>query len=304
MQQNMFVLTLLLVCLFAVCAQAQDFSKVAIKATKVAGNIYMLEGAGGNIGVSVGADGILIVDDQFAPLAEKIRAALKSLGDGKLKFVLNTHYHGDHTGSNVVFGPEAPIIAQTNVRKRLATEQNVLGEKVPPSPKEALPVVTFEQAVSIHFNGEEIRAVHFPHGHTDGDAVIFFTGSNVVHMGDDFFAARFPFVDIDGGGDVVNLTNNVGQIIATLPADVKIIPGHGPLSTLDDLKLFRRMLFETTAIIRKQVEAKRTLAQIKAAGLPAEWQSWGTGFIKTDSWIETVYRSLTKEKGMADKTHH
>ncbi len=305
MRRNMFSLTLLLVCLSAGSVRAQqDFSKVEIKATKVAGNVYMLEGAGGNIGVSVGADGILIVDDQFAPLAEKIRAALKTLGDGKLKFVLNTHYHGDHTGSNVVFGPEAPIIAQTNVRKRLETEQNVLGEKVPPSPKAALPVITFDQAVSIHFNGEEIRAVHFPHGHTDGDSVIFFTGSNVVHMGDDFFAGRFPFVDLDGGGDVVSLTNNVSQIIATLPADVKIIPGHGPLSNLDDLKLFRRMLFETTAIIRKQIDAQRTLDQIKAAGLPDEWKPWGTGFIKPERWIETVYRSLTKEKGVADKTHH
>src|SRR5919202_1072085 len=228
----------------------------------------MLEGSGGNIGVSVGADGILIVDDQFAPLADKIRAALKSLGDGRLKFVLNTHWHGDHTGGNSKFGPEAPVIAQTNVRKRLATEQKIMGEVVKPSPKEALPVITFDDSLSIHFNGEEIRVVHYPYGHTDGDSVIFFTGSNVVHMGDDFFAGRFPFVDIDNGGDIEQLTRNVSDIIAQLPADVKIIPGHGPLSTLDDLKLFRRMLFETTAIIRKEIEGKRTLDQIKAGGLP------------------------------------
>ncbi|HEX8178548.1 MAG TPA: MBL fold metallo-hydrolase [Pyrinomonadaceae bacterium] len=297
MRQHVPLFVLSFICLLAARAGAQDFSKVEMKATKAAGNVYMLEGAGGNIGVSVGPDGILIVDDQFAPLADKIRAALKSLGDGKLKFVLNTHYHGDHTGGNASFGPEAPIIAQTNVRKRLATEQTVLGEKVPPSPKAALPVITFDQAVSLHFNGEEIRAVHFPHGHTDGDSVIFFTGSNVVHMGDDFFAGRFPFVDMDNGGDIEQLTKNVSDIIAMLAPDVKIIPGHGPLSTLDDLKLFRRMLFETTAIVRKEMQAGRTLAQIKAAGLPAEWKSWGTGFIKTDAWIESVYKSLSKQRG-------
>ena len=305
MRRTLLSLSLLLLCLAARTVEAQqDFSKVEMKATKVAGNIYMLVGSGGNIGVSVGADGILIVDDQFAPLADKIRAALKTLGDGKLKFVLNTHYHGDHTGGNAQFGPEASIIAQTNVRRRLATEQTVRGQKVAPSPKEALPVITFDQSVSIHFNGEEIKAVHFPHGHTDGDAVVFFTGSNVVHMGDDFFAGRFPFVDIDNGGDIEQLTKNVSDIIAQLPADVKIIPGHGPLSTLDDLKLFRRMLFETTAIVRKEIQAKRTLEQIKAAGLPDEWKSWGTGFIKTDTWIELVYRSLTREQGSANKTHH
>jgi glyoxylase-like metal-dependent hydrolase (beta-lactamase superfamily II) len=304
MRRTLLSLTLLLLCLAARTEAQQDFSKVEMKVTKVAGNVYMLEGAGGNIGVSVGADGILIVDDQFAPLADKIRAALKTIGDGKLKFVLNTHYHGDHTGGNAQFGPEAPIIAQTNVRKRLATEQTVRGQKVPASPKEALPVITFDESVSIHFNGEEIKAVHFPHGHTDGDAVIFFTGSNVVHMGDDFFAGRFPFVDIDNGGDIEQLTKNVSDIIAILPPDVKIIPGHGPLSNLDDLRLFRRMLFETTAIIRKEIAAKRTLDQIKSAGLPDEWKSWGTGFIKTPDWIELVYRSLTREKGIANKTHH
>ena len=170
----------------------QDWSKVEIKSTKVAGNVYMLQGSGGNIGVSVGADGILIVDDQYAPLADKIKAALKTLGEGKLKFVLNTHWHGDHTGGNAAFSPEAPIIAHTNVRKRLAEGMNITGRKVQPAPKEALPVVTFDHSVSIHFNGEEIRVIHFPRGHTDGDAIIFFTNSNVVHMGDCFSTACFP----------------------------------------------------------------------------------------------------------------
>lgn len=272
-----------------------DLSKVEVKVTKVAGNVHMLEGAGGNIGVSVGGDGILIVDDQFAPLADKIKAALKGLGEGKLKFVLNTHWHGDHTGGNAVFGREAPVIAHENVRKRLSTEQKseLFKRTTPASPKEALPVITFGQSLAVHFNGEEIRVIHFPRGHTDGDSVIFFTGSNVVHMGDDFFAARFPFVDLESGGKVEGLIKNIGDILAKLPADVKIIPGHGPISTVDDLKLYHRMLVETTDTVRKKIAAGRTLDQIKAEGLPEEWKGWGTGFIKTEMWIETIYRSLS-----------
>jgi glyoxylase-like metal-dependent hydrolase (beta-lactamase superfamily II) len=287
-----------LLVIFTITAHAQqrDFSQVQIKATKVAGNVYMLEGSGGNIGVSVGADGILIVDDQFAPLADKIRAALKGLNPGKLRFILNTHWHGDHTGGNVEFGPEAPIIAHDNVRKRLATEQRseFSNRTTPPSPKEALPVITFDQALSVHFNEEEIRAIHYPRGHTDGDSVIFFTSSNVVHLGDNFFAGAFPFVDLDSGGSVDGLTKNIGEIIAKIPAGAKLIPGHGPISTIEDLKAYHGMLQETTEIVRQKIAAGKTLDQIKGEGLPAKWQSWGAGFIKTDMWIETVYRSLRK----------
>ena len=292
------LLALALFVAIPVHAQQPDLSKVEIKSTKVAGNVYMLEGAGGNIGVSVGADGVLIVDDQFAPLADKIRASLKTLGQGKLRFILNTHWHGDHTGSNAAFGPEATIVAHDNVRKRLSTEQRLefFKQTVPASPKEALPVITFDQSLTVHFNGEEIRAIHFPNGHTDGDSVIFFTTSNVVHLGDDFFSGRFPFVDLDSGGSVEGLTKNVGELITKIPADAKLIPGHGPISTLDDLKAYHRMLVATTTIVRDKVAAKKTLDQIKSEGLPAEWNSWGTGFIKTDQWLELIYRSLTAKK--------
>jgi glyoxylase-like metal-dependent hydrolase (beta-lactamase superfamily II) len=285
--------------LLAISAQAQtDFSKIEIKATKVAGNVYMLEGSGGNIGVSVGDDGLLIVDDQFAPLADKIRAALKGLADKKLRFILNTHWHGDHTGGNVVFGPEAAIIAHDNVRKRLATEQKstVFNRTTPPSPKEALPVITFNNSLTVHFNGEEIRAIHFPQGHTDGDSVIFFSSSNVVHLGDDFFAGRFPFVDLESGGTVEGLTRNIGEIIEKIPAGAKLIPGHGPISTLDDLKSYHRMLQQTTEIVRQKIAAGKTVDQIKSEGLPAEWEPWGAGFIKTDRWVETIYKSLTAKR--------
>src|SRR5258708_27343767 len=181
-------------------AAEQDFSKVQIKVTKVAGTVYMLEGSGGNIGVCVGADGIVIVDDQLPPLGPKIREALKGISDKPIKFVINTHFHGDHTGGNSQFGLEATIIAHDNVRKRLQSGGTVAGSPVNPSPREALPVVTFNDRASVHVNGEDIRAIHFPHGHTDGDSIIFFTESNVIHMGDDFVTYVFPFVDVGSGG--------------------------------------------------------------------------------------------------------
>ena len=287
-------------------AAQQDFSKVEIKVVPVSGNIYMLQGAGGNIGVSAGSDGILIVDDQYAPLAEKIRAALKGINPGKLKFVLNTHWHGDHTGGNATFGPEAPIIAHENVRKRLATDQTVRGNTVKASPPEALPVITFADYVSVHFNGEEIKAVHLPHGHTDGDSVIFFTKSNVVHMGDDFFAGRFPFVDLGSGGSVQGLIANVAKVLGEIPADAKVIPGHGNLSTVNDLKAFHHMLVTTAGIVQKGIAAHKTLEQLQAAGLPDEWKEWGSGFIDTKFWIETLYSSLTQKKPdhPEEKQHH
>jgi cyclase len=289
--------------------QERDFSKIEVKAIPVAGNIHMLQGAGGNIGVSVGKDGLLIVDDQFAPLADKIRAALKGLGgNGQLQFVLNTHWHGDHTGGNEAFGKEAPVIAHHNVRKRMSTEQTVFGETTPASPAGALPVLTFGDAVSIHFNGEEIKAVHFPKGHTDGDSVIFFTGSNVVHLGDDYFAGRFPFVDLDSGGSVQGLIENIGKVLGQIPADAKIIPGHGPLSTVEDLKAYHRMLQETVDVVRKRMEAGRTLEQIQAEGLPEQWKEWGSGFIDTKSWLATIHRSYSQggghSHGHGTRHHH
>ena len=280
-------------------AQQTDWSQVEIKTSKVAGNVYMLEGRGGNIGVTAGPDGLLIVDDQFAPLAEKIRAALRQLNPGALKFVLNTHWHGDHTGGNAALAKEATLVAHTNVRKRLAAGSNQPGRVVPAAPKEALPLITYDNAVSFHFNGEEIRVIPFPAGHTDGDSVIFFTTSNVIHMGDDFFAGRFPFVDIDSGGSVEGLTRNIEEVIQKAPAGVKVIPGHGPLSTVDDLKTYLGMLRETTDLIRERIRQGKTVEQAKAEGLPEKWKSWGSGFINTDRWIETIYRSLGEKKAGA-----
>lgn len=279
--------------LAVVTASAQrDFSRVEIKATHVAGNVSMLEGSGGNIGVSAGADGILIVDDQYSPLAEKIREALRKLGGDKPKYILNTHWHGDHVGGNESFGVNGIIIAHDNVRKRLATKQELFGESVEPLPKIALPVITFNQALTIQFNDEEVRLVHMPKGHTDGDCIVFFTKSNVVHMGDHMFAGSFPFVDLDHGGDVEGLARNVATIIELAPPGAKFIPGHGSLSTLDDVKRFHQMLVETTKLVRDKIADGKTLDQIKSEGVPKEWQSWGEGFIKTDRWLETIHKSI------------
>jgi glyoxylase-like metal-dependent hydrolase (beta-lactamase superfamily II) len=264
-----------------------DYSKVVIKTTPVAGNIHLLEGSGGNIGVSVGPDGVLIVDDQFAPLAEKISAAIEKLDNGPIKFVLNTHWHGDHTGGNAFFGRKANIVAQANVRKRLADKSG--------TPKEALPVVTFDDSASVHFNGEEIRLIHLGPGHTDGDSVIHFTKSGVVHMGDLFFNGRFPFVDLGSGGDVAGLLNNVETMLKKLPADVKIIPGHGALGARADLEKYRDMLVETAALVRKAIADGKSVADVKAAGMPEKYKEWGTGFINTGRWLEVSYNSLSKK---------
>lgn len=275
----------------------QDFDKVQIKVTKVAGTVYMLEGSGGNIGVSVGEDGILIVDDQFAPLVPKIQAALKGITDKPVKFVLNTHWHGDHTGGNEQLGALAPIIAHTNVRKRLSTESvSRSGQKRPPAPKVALPVITFDERVTVHVNGEDIRAIHFPSGHTDGDAIIFFTQSNVVHMGDDFFSGRFPFIDLQSGGTVKGYIAAVDKVSSEIPPDAKIIPGHGPLSTLDDLKKFSAMLKEAVALVEVGIRAGKSLEQMKSEKVLAKFDKWSWEFIKTDTFLEIVYTDVSRKK--------
>ena len=276
--------------LFAMASLAsaqQDFSKVEVKATHVAGNIYMLTGSGGNIGVSVGPDGILIVDDQFAPLAPKIEAALKQLNPGKLKFVLNTHFHGDHTGGNAHFGQQAHIIAHTNVRKRLGGK--------PGDSKPELPVITFDDSLSVWFNGEEIKLVHVPPAHTDSDSIVHFTDANVIHFGDTFFSGRFPNIDLGGGGDVRGYIRGVADAIQKVPADAKLIPGHGPLSTVKELKEFHEMLIETSGMVQKAIDTGQTLDQIKADGLPEKWKNWAVPTITTDRWLEILYNGLKRK---------
>ena len=274
----------------------QDFSKVEVKATKVAGTVYMLTGAGGNIGVSAGDDGIVIIDDEFAPLAPKIIDALNGITDKPIKFIINTHYHGDHTGGNTVFGRTGTIIAHDNVRKRLAAGTTLGTRVTPPAPKQALPIVTFNDTATVHVNGEDIRAVHFPNGHTDGDGVIYFPQSNVVHMGDDFFNGHFPVIDIDNGGSVKGLIADVDNILTTLPDDVKIIPGHGDLGDKAALRRFVEMLRGTSAAVQNALAAGQTVDQMKAAKILAPWESWGTNWaITEDRFIDVLARDLARK---------
>ena len=284
-----------------VSAQNQDFSKVQIKVTKVAGNIYMLEGAGGNIGASVGEDGIVVVDDQYAPLADRIQAALKGITDKPVRFIINTHYHEDHTGGNSYFQKQAPIIAHDNVRKRLESG-GVLGNggsvhmEAKPAPKDALPIVTFDHDVTVHLNGEDIRALYFPAGHTDGDSVIFFSKSNVVHMGDDFVTYGFPFIDVDSGGSIDGMIDGVEKVIAQVPADVKIIPGHGPISNVTDVRAYLDMLKGTREVVAKAIKEGQSLDQMKQAKLLEPWKKYSGSFINSDAFLETLYNSLTGQK--------
>ena len=300
-------------CFFAagwVLAQEQDFSKVQIKVTKVAGSVYMLEGDGaGNIGASVGEDGIVIVDDQYAPLADKIQAALKGITDKPVRFIINTHYHGDHTGGNAYFQKQAPIIAQDNVRKRLesggaAGNGSSIHMDVKPAPKEALPIITFDHDVTVHLNGEDIRALYFPAGHTDGDSIIFFPKSNVVHMGDDFVTYGFPFIDVESGGSIDGMIDGVEKVIAQVPPDVKIIPGHGPVSTIDDVKAYLAMLKGTRDAVAKEIKAGKTVDQMKQAKLLDPWKRYSGDFVNEDTFIETLYNSLTGQKNQKFVKHN
>jgi cyclase len=289
------VLAVALIWPYAPARAADDeVAKVEIKVHKVAGYVYMLEGEGGNIGVSVGPDGIVIVDDEFAPLAPKIKAALRGITDKPVRFVLNTHYHGDHTGGNVVFGENASIIAHENVRNRLASGSKARnGRERPPAPKVALPVITFRDSVSVHLNGEEIRAIHFPSGHTDGDSMIYFMGSNVVHTGDDFVTYGYPFIDLNAGGSAKGLVANWEKALTLLPADVKVIPGHGPISTLNDVRRFLGMLKDALTAVSGGMKQGKNLEQLKKDKVLAALEPvWGKGFLKADEFIEILYKDL------------
>lgn len=266
---------------------------VTVKTAKVNGNVYMLQGRGGNIGAVVGPEGILIVDDDYKNVSQKLAAALKELGSDKPRFVLNTHWHGDHTEGNEFFGKDSTIVAHINVRKRLMDPPTIFGRKTPAYPSFALPIVTYTESMSIHINGEEIRLVHYPNGHTDGDTIVFFDKANVVHFGDTFFLGRFPFVDIDSGGSVQGLINNIASLIEKIPADAKLIPGHGPLATHQDLKNYHAAIVESSKIITDAMKAGKSLDEIKKTGLPEKFKEAGSGFIKTDMWIETVHRSYS-----------
>jgi glyoxylase-like metal-dependent hydrolase (beta-lactamase superfamily II) len=274
----------------------QNFDTVQVRSQKVAEGVYMLQGAGGNIGLSIGDDAVFVVDDQYAPLTPKILAAIAQLTNKPVRFVLNTHWHGDHTGGNEHMGQAgALVVAHDNVRRRMSSQQvlEFFHDTVPPSPAGALPVITFSDTVTFHINGDDVQAFHVANAHTDGDAVIVWRKANVVHTGDVYFASRFPFIDLGSGGSIDGLIAAVDVLLTLGDDNVKIIPGHGGLSDRAALREYRAMLKTIRDRVSQQKKAGRTLAQTLATHPTGQYDAkWGTGRIKPDEFVEFIYRSL------------
>lgn len=271
-------------------SQAADddrFAKVDIKSTHLNASAWLFEGAGGNIGVSSGDDGILIIDDQFAPLADKITAALATTPGAKTsampRYIINTHYHGDHTGGNGHFGLQGTIMAHDNVLKRLQSDDKTAAA--------ALPVITYEQGINIRFNGDTLKVVHLGPGHTDGDSVVFWQNANVVHMGDLFFKDRFPYIDLDAGGSVIGYRDNVAAVLAMIDDKTQVIPGHGELASKTDLLRFKHMLDASINWAKAAKEQGKTLEQMTADGIP-NYDSWSWQFIDEKKWIAPLHKGL------------
>ena len=296
------LLCILLAAADGACAQEQDFSKVEIKTAQLADHLYLLQGSGGNITASVGPDGVLMVDDEFAPLADKIRAALKSLGgDPHVRFVINTHYHFDHTDGNAPFAQAGAIlIAADELRARLVSGGTIgngatIAREMKAVEGAALPAVTFDRELTVHLNGEDVRAVHYAHAHTAGDSIVYFPQAKAVAMGDIYVRSGFPFIDLNGGGSVQGMIAACETVLAAVPADTKVIPGHGELASIEDLRTYVKMLKDTSAAVAKAVKAGKTLAQMKQQHLLSAWSgaySPPKAFIDTDAFTDTLFNSL------------
>lgn len=265
------------------------------KSVKVTENIVMLQGKGGNIAVLKGKQGLLMIDSDYSEMSDALASELGKMGElNTLTYIINTHWHSDHTQGNLALGSLAPIVAHKNVRTRLLSRQEIkLFNKVfEPYPQEAVPSITYDQSMALHFNDEHLEIVHFPNGHTDGDSVIFFKNANVVHMGDHYFSGFFPFVDVGTGGNVLKMAENVKSVLSLIDDKTKIIPGHGPLSTKADLLEYYEMLVGTSNEVNALKIKNLSLDQIKQKGLSDRWESWTNGFIPSDVWIGIVYQSL------------
>ncbi|MEE9218085.1 MAG: MBL fold metallo-hydrolase [Acidobacteriota bacterium] len=290
-------LGVLLTILAAAPSRAQDDLKEAqIRTIPVSAGVYMLAGRGGNIGLSVGGDGAFLVDDQFAPLSEKIKAAVAALSDRPVRFVINTHWHGDHTGGNENLGQAgAIIVAHENVRRRMSTEQFIeaFDSRVPPAPEAALPVITFAEAVTFHWNGDEIHVFHVGSAHTDGDSIIHFKEANVIHAGDTYFNGLYPFIDSSSGGTMDGVIEAVEAVLELANAKTRIIPGHGPISTKDGLRKYRQLLRTVRERVRKLMREGKSRAEVIAAKPTWDYdEKWGQGFLDPDTWVGIVYDSM------------
>jgi len=261
-------------------AEPDRFADVTIKSNPVGGSVYMLTGAGGNMAVSIGKDGTLLVDDEFAPLAQRIQAAIDSLGGSAPKLVLNTHFHADHVGGNAIFGKGGVIIANDQVRYRMRNDAALA--------RTALPIVTYTDRIRVQFNDDEIDVIHLPAGHTDGDAIVWFRNANVLHTGDLFFNGTFPFIDIENGGSIDGYVADVGEILEMIPADTRIIPGHGPLANVVELGEFHDMLKSTVSNIEARLANGESVDSIVTNGLGPEWARFASGFVNEERWIRMV----------------
>jgi glyoxylase-like metal-dependent hydrolase (beta-lactamase superfamily II) len=289
-------LAILLAASTPLLAQQRDWSKVEIKAEKIAEGVWMITGAGGNIGLSAGPDGAFLIDDQYAPLTEKILAAVKSVTDQPIEFVLNTHYHPDHAGGNENLGKAGVmIVAHENVRKRLTMDwfNETFQSPMKPAPAAALPVVTFTESVTFHYNGDEIRILHVPPAHTDGDSIVFFPKANVLHTGDLAFNGFYPVIDPSAGGTIDGMVAACDRVMAMIDEKTKVIPGHGPLTDKAGLKEYRDMLAGVRDRVKPMVAAGKSIDEVRAAKPTAPWDAkWGGGYYKPDAWVAVVYGSL------------
>lgn len=280
----------------ALAAAQNDMADVEIQVEKVADSVAVLYGRGGNIGVSVGEDGVFMIDDQFAPLTGKIRAAIDTLSREPVKFVINTHWHGDHTGGNENLGEAgAVIVAHDNVRKRLSTDQfqEAFDRTVPASPEAALPVVTFNDTVTFHLNGDTIEVMHVASGHTDGDSIVHFREADVLHMGDIFFNSGYPFIDLGSGGNVEGMIEAVERGLEIAGPGTKVIPGHGKVTDRAGLEAYHDMLTTITGRVRELVAEGKSEEAIKAAGVTDEFdERWSGNFIDGDRLVGFIYASL------------
>lgn len=280
---------------FAAPAVAQAPQQdVTITTEQVAPGVAVLFGQGGNIGVSHGPDGTVLIDDQFAPLTPKIQAAVAALGATPVKFLINTHWHYDHTGGNENFGKAgALIMAHDNVRIRMVAGANVGGREVPPAPKLALPVVTYHEGLKLHLNGDEVRTVHMHDAHTDGDSIVMWKTANVVHMGDLYFnKVTLPFIDLNSGGSARGLLAAIEKTLGMIDDRTKVIPGHGPMASKADLTAYRDMLRDVIGKVETAIEAGQSLDAIKATKPAARYDVNPQAFIKGDVFVETIYKSL------------
>jgi glyoxylase-like metal-dependent hydrolase (beta-lactamase superfamily II) len=294
---NRIALFLPTLCLLIAAPLAAQDDKVEYIPTKLSDTVTMLKGRGGNIAISAGADGVFIIDDQLEPLTDQLLAAIREIDERPVRFVINTHYHGDHVGGNEALGKSGSvIIAHDNIHRRMSSEQfsNFMNSATPPWPAEALPVITFNDKVTLHLNGEPVTAHHVPRGHTDGDSIVHFPASKVLHMGDIFFNGLYPYIDLDGGGTVQGMIAAVDLGLTLADENTQVIPGHGPMSDRAGLVEYRGFLVEARDNVQALIDAGRSLPEAIAARPTARWDdALGGVWITPEQLTTFIYNSLT-----------